>query len=102
MDVDLLNERAEEIIKQADQSNKDRISSEAAEVSGEWAHLLSDLQSRRDILSQLASRWEEFEAVWQQFENAVTTCEDKSKHIDTVVRSKPHIIDANAAVKVNF
>ncbi|XP_044734627.1 nesprin-1 [Chrysoperla carnea] len=99
LDVDLLNERASEIMKQADSSNRERIQRETADVTSEWTTLISSLEARRDVLSSLASRWEEFEALWQAFESALISCEEKSKHVDTVVRSQPHIIEAHNTLK---
>lgn len=87
-------------MKQADSSNRERIQRETADVTSEWTTLISSLEARRDVLSSLASRWEEFEALWQAFESALISCEEKSKHVDIVVRSQPHIIEAHNTLKV--
>ncbi|KAF5292003.1 hypothetical protein FQA39_LY14120 [Lamprigera yunnana] len=92
-ELDLLLERVNEISSQADQRNKEKIDQESSEVSEEWATLVSDLENRRDTLMKLSQIWETFEGRWQNLESLLLGIEEKIKHIDTIVRSKQHVID---------
>nr|CAD7570990.1 unnamed protein product [Timema californicum] len=79
-EIDLLNERAQDITKQADSSNKDLIEQEIGNANKEWMDL-------------------EFETKWQAFESLVVGNEEKSRHIDLVVRSKSQIIEVKQTVQ---
>lgn len=87
----MLQERAKEILKQADERNRKNIQIQSEEVSEEWSKLVDGLESRRDTLTQLAQVWETFEGRWQNFESLITGIEERAKHIDTVVRNKDHV-----------
>nr|CAD7605236.1 unnamed protein product [Timema genevievae] len=79
-EIDLLNERAQDITKQADSSNKDLIEQEIGNANKEWMDL-------------------EFETKWQAFESLVVGNEEKSRHIDLVVRSKSQIIEVKQTIQ---
>ncbi|XP_075225316.1 muscle-specific protein 300 kDa isoform X2 [Lycorma delicatula] len=98
-ELDLLNERGAEIIKRADEQNKLAVEKDLAEISAEWNQLVNGLEARRDNLTKLALQWEEFETKMQAFESRISTAEEKSKHIDTTVRSKTHSIEVKQAVE---
>nr|XP_022915902.1 nesprin-1 isoform X7 [Onthophagus taurus] len=90
-ELDLLLERVNELIKRADKINKQNIGLQSSAVSNEWYSLISDLESRRDTLTKLAQVWETFEGRFQHFEGLLVGLEEKSKHIDLIIRSKQHV-----------
>lgn len=99
-ELDVLLERVTEICKRADKNNKQQIQKESAEVSNEWYNLISDLENRRDTLSKLAQVWETFEGRYQHFESLLTGLEEKSKHVDLVVRNRQHVINTKQNIEV--
>lgn len=98
----MLLERANEILKQADQRNKQTIQKQTGEVSEEWASLVSNLENRRDTLTKLAQVWETFEGRWQHFESLLTGIEEKAKHTDNIVRNKEHVIATKKNIEVGL
>lgn len=57
-EMDLLSERAAEILAKADGSNRTAVAADLAAVTQQWNGLLGDLGSRKDTLQKLASHWE--------------------------------------------
>lgn len=100
--MDLLLERVSELTSQADERNRAKIEQQSAEVSEEWATLVSDLENRRDTLTKLSQIWETFEGRWQNLESLIVGIEEKAKHIDTVVRNKQHVIETKKYIEVRF
>lgn len=100
--MDNLLERANEIISQADDRNKKLIEKQISEVSSDWNKLVSDLKRRKDTLGKLAEVWDQFEGRWQNFESLLTGVEEKSKHIDYIVRNKQHVISNKQTIEVSF
>lgn len=98
--MDSLQQKATEIIKQADAKNKQTIQSQSKEVSDEWEKLVADLQRRRDALNALAAAWEVFEGRWQHFESVLVGVEEKSKHVDTIVRNRQQVIATQHVIEV--
>lgn len=99
--MDLLLERASDITSQADQRNKERVEQQSAEVSEEWATLVSGLESRRDALTNLSQVWETFEGRWQHFENLLGAIEEKVKRVDGVARSRSHAVETKNNLEVS-
>ncbi|KAK9711342.1 hypothetical protein QE152_g25509 [Popillia japonica] len=99
-ELDILLERVNEICKRADKTNKQNIQKESAEASTEWYSLISDLESRRDALSKLAQVWETFEGRYQHFESLLTGLEEKSKHVDLIVRNRQHVINTKQNIEI--
>ncbi|XP_057659189.1 muscle-specific protein 300 kDa isoform X4 [Diorhabda carinulata] len=99
LELDLLQQRVNEIIQQADQKNRQNIQSQSDQVSEEWTSLVSDLEKRRDTLTGLAQMWEVFEGRWQNFESLLSSVSEKAKHLDYVVRSKEHLVQTNKSLK---
>lgn len=91
--------RAKEIVNQADERNKRNIDSQTENVCGEWKSLVKDLENRRDTLTQLTQVWETFEGRWQNFESLLTGIEERTKHLDYVVRSKEHVTATRDSIK---
>ncbi|KAH1017887.1 hypothetical protein HUJ05_008478 [Dendroctonus ponderosae] len=98
-DLDLLEERAAEISKRADESNRKNIQQQAGEATKDWSSLVSNLEGRRDTLTKLAEVWASFEEKWQRFESGVSGIEERAKHIDQVVRNRDHVIAAKNEVE---
>lgn len=99
--MDLLNERSQEVLRLADANNKKTIETQIAEISAEWRELVSGLEGRRDALEALSKHWEDLEAQWSVIEARVNVIEEKSKLLDTVVRSKQHLQDVIKALHVS-
>ncbi|KZC10894.1 Nesprin-1 [Dufourea novaeangliae] len=97
-ELDLLNERGEEVLRLADASNKKTIETQISEVTAEWKELVSGLEGRRDALEALSKHWEDLEAQWSIIETRVNATEEKNKLVDTVVRSKQHLLDTIKAL----
>ncbi|KAK3930234.1 Nesprin-1 [Frankliniella fusca] len=87
-DVDLLNERARELTRQADAANRAHVEQQIAAVNREWEEVVSGVEGRRDALARLAQQWEQFDAGWTSLEAKVGDAEDAAHHLDLVVRSK--------------
>lgn len=100
-ELDLLNERGQEVLKLADAANHRSIESQLAECNADWRELVSGLEGRRDALEALSKHWEELEARWCHTESRLTAIEERSKLIDTVVRSKQHLRDTIKVVDVS-
>ncbi|CAH1990098.1 unnamed protein product, partial [Acanthoscelides obtectus] len=99
LELDLLLERVNEITKQADERNRQKIKDQSDKVAAEWNSLVSNLEGRRDALTGLAQVWETFEARWQHFESSVSGIEERSKHLDYVVRNKEHVISTQNTIE---
>ncbi|XP_064211053.1 muscle-specific protein 300 kDa isoform X18 [Tribolium castaneum] len=98
LELDLLLERSNEIIKHADDRNKLKTQEQTSQVSDEWTSLVSNLENRRGTLTKLAQVWETFEGRWQHFESLLSGVEERAKHVDNVVRSKEHVIATNNSI----
>lgn len=98
----MLLERVNEISKHADKRNKENIEKQSMDISNDWSALVTDLEKRRDALTKLAEVWETFEGRWQNFECLISSIEEKSKHVDTIVRDKQHVINTKQTFKVRF
>ncbi|XP_024081429.1 nesprin-1 [Cimex lectularius] len=91
--IDVLNERQRELETFLDPNSKAAVGSEVANLNDEWNQLQNDLESRKETLSQLAKRWEEFNHELHHFDTEITAVEDKNNHTDTNVRSKEQLED---------
>nr|XP_033322974.1 nesprin-1 [Megalopta genalis] len=92
-ELDLLNERGQEVLAMADANNKKTIETRISETGAEWKELVSGLEGRRDALEALAKHWEELEARWSLVESRINATEEKSKLVDRVIRSKNHLLE---------
>ena len=82
----------------ADADNKKTIEAQISETSAEWKELVSGLEGRRDALEALSKHWEDLEAQWSLIESRLNATEEKSKLLDTVIRSKQHLRDTMKAL----
>lgn len=99
--MDLLNERGREVLRLADINNKKTIEAQLSEINSKWRELVSGLEGRKNALEALSRHWEDLEAQWTLIETRVTATEEKNKLIDTVVRSKQHLLDTVKALEVS-
>lgn len=100
-ELDLLNERGQEVLQLADANNKKAIELQLSEISAEWHELISGFEGRRNALDALSQHWEDLETQWALIETRLTAIEEKNKLIDTVIRSKQHLIDTIKALEVS-
>lgn len=100
-ELDLLNERGQEVLHLADAPNKKSIETQLSATSAEWQELVSGLEGRRDALEALSRHWEELEARWSQTEARVNATDERSKLVDSVVRSKQQLFDTVKALDVS-
>lgn len=100
-ELDLLNERGREVLRLADVGNKKAIESQLSEISAEWRELVSGLEGRRNALEALSRHWEDLEGQWALIETRLAAIEEKSKLVDTVVRSKQHSRDTVKSLEVS-
>lgn len=101
IELDSFLKSVKEVLEQADESNKKNIEEQGAKVSNEWTLLVSDLENRRETLTGLAQIWETFEGRWQNFEGLLSGIEEKSKHVETVVRNRDHVISTKKQIEVS-
>ena len=92
-DLDLLKERAKEILRQADAANKKCIEEQLQEIINDWNQLVTGLETRRGTLQELSKHWEELESKWSNTESKLTATEERGKLVDTIVRSNQHLLD---------
>lgn len=97
-----MNERGREVSQLADTLNKKSIDEQLSVTSAEWQELVSGLEGRRDALELLSRHWEELEARWSQTETRVNVNEERSKLVDSVVRSKQQLRDTIKGLDVSF
>lgn len=87
-ELELLNEKANEIIRKSDGKNKDKYKNQLKQINDEWQKLVTGLETRRETLSNLAQHWEQFETQLQKLEKNLIKTEEKVKMTDMVIRSK--------------
>lgn len=100
--MDLLNERSREVLRLADDNNKKTIEEQISEISSEWKELVSGLEGRRDALEALSKHWEDLETQWSLIETRLNATEEKSRLLDTVIRSKQSLLDTIKALRVSI
>ncbi|GLH12192.1 Nesprin-1, partial [Gryllus bimaculatus] len=98
-EIDLLNDHAKEIKQQADKNNAEKIDSQVKNMNTRWTECITGLETRRDNLQTLSVDWEEFEKNLQNFETLLFSYEEKTRHVDTVVRSKAQITEVKQSLQ---
>lgn len=99
-ELDLLNERAREILRQADPVNRSRIEQQNTDINKNWSDLLNNLENRREALATLAQHWEDFDHKYLTFESQLTRLDERSRHVDPVVRSRRQLEDTKNVIQV--
>lgn len=98
--LELLNQRAQEIIRQANSSNHTQIDDETTQLNNAWNKKLADLQNQIDTINALCSHWQDFEKRVEQFENQLTRLDERHRNIDTAIKSKQHLDDIKNVYQV--
>lgn len=96
----MLNEKAREILRQADPVNRSKIEQQNTEINKSWTDLLNNLENRREALSILAQHWEDFDNKYLAFESQITRLDERSRHVDPVVRSRRQLEDTKNVIQV--
>lgn len=99
-ELDLLNERGKEILRQADEANRRTIDAQLEAISSDWRELVSGLEGRRSTLEALYEHWEEFENQWTNVEARLNEIEERNKFTQTIVRSRDHLLDTIGVLNV--
>ena len=100
-ELELHNEKSNEIIKRADNKSKDKFKKEMKDLNDEWKNTINDLEKRRDTLNNLAQNWERLETQIQNFESFLTKANEKVKLLDVAVRSKSQEDEARNTLTVS-
>lgn len=98
--MDILNQQAQQIIRQSDSTNRTNIEEENTTINIEWKRIITELETHIDILRDLSRHWDEFDKRIQSFENQLQRLDERNRNIDTVVRSRPHLEDTKNVVRV--
>lgn len=61
---------------------------------------MNNLENRREALSTLAQHWEDFDHKYIAFENQITRLDERSRHVDPVVRSRRQLEDTKNVIQV--
>lgn len=101
-ELDLLNERGQEVLDIADLNNKNTIQKQLEGTNSEWRDLVSGLEGRRQALEALSKHWEDLDNRWNYTETRLTSIEERSKLVDNVVRSKQHVLDTIKSLDVSY
>lgn len=99
--LELLNQRAQEIKREADSVNHTQIDDETAQLNAAWNKKLADLQNHIDTLSVLCGHWKEFEKRVEQFEYQLTRLDERNRNIDAAIKSKQHLDDTKHIYQVS-
>lgn len=97
-----MNQHAQQIIRQADSTNRTTIEQENTTTNTEWKRIVSELETHIEILSELSEHWEDFDKRIHAFENQLARLDERNRNVDSVVRSRPHLEDAKSVVRVRI
>lgn len=95
-----MNERAHGILRQADPLNREHIEKQNIAINRDWTDLIDNFETRRDTLTTLSQHWEEFDNKLHSFENQIIRLEERSRHVDPVVRSRRQLEDTKHVIQV--
>lgn len=96
----MLNQRAQELIRQADSVNRTNIEQENQQINTDWNNTINELEQRIEIITELAQHWEDFDKRVSLFENQLVRLDERNRNVDTVVRSRRHLEDTKNVVQV--
>lgn len=96
-----MNQRAQELIKQADSINHTQIDDETANVNADWNRKIADLENHIEKLNGLCEHWQDFDKRIALFENQLNRLDERSKNIDTAIKSKQHLDDTKNIYRVS-
>lgn len=87
-EVDGFKEKVQEILKRADQRNRQLVGKENIDINQQWNNLIKNLDKKYDDLTLLVERWTDFENKLKEIENKITSTYQRFGHIDLIIRSK--------------
>lgn len=99
--LDSLNQRAQDLIKQADASNHNRIDEETAQINARWTKKLTDLEANIEKLNVLGEHWQDFDKRIALFENQLIRLEERCQNVDTAIKSKQQLDDTKTIYQVS-
>lgn len=95
-----MNEKAAHILRQADPTNRERIEQQNTDINRDWRLVIDNFETRRDRLAVLAQHWEEFDNKLHAFENQIIRLDERTRHVDPVVRSRRQLEDTKHVIQV--
>lgn len=99
-ELDSLNKKAQEILRQADPTNRERIEKQNTDINRDWRTVIDNFETRKDVLTTLALHWEEFDNKLHAFENQIIRLEERLRNVDPVVRSRRQLEDTKHVIQV--
>lgn len=100
-ELDSLNQKAQEILREADITNRGQIEQENTQINRDWKGFITNLENRVEALAGLAQHWEDFDKRINTFENQLTRLDERQRNVDQVVRSRRHLEDTKNVVQVS-
>lgn len=96
-----MNQKATELLREADPKNRQKIEKENLEINAAWNKFINDLEGRRDKLNSVANQWDTFEKKLNSFENQIIRLEERSRHVELIVRSRRQLEDTKNVIQVS-
>lgn len=96
-----MNQKAQEILREADINNRSNIEQENTQINRDWKDTVNNLENRIEGLTGLAQHWEDFEKRLHAFENQLVRLDERNRNVDQVVRSRRHLEDTKNVVQVS-
>lgn len=100
-ELDSLNQKAQEILREADITNRSQIEQENTQINRNWKDIINNLENRVEALAGLAQHWEDFDKRIHNFENQLARLDERQRNVDQVVRSRRHLEDTKNVVQVS-
>lgn len=100
-ELDSLNQKAQEILREADLNNRNSVELENTHINNDWKERIHNLESRVEALAGLAQHWEDFDKRIHTFENQLVRLDERQRNVDQVVRSRRHLEDTKNVVQVS-
>lgn len=83
----MLNDVWREIKPKADQESEQQIENEIEKINDHWNALVTDLDTRREKLTELAEQWESIEKLMSSSETVLSQVETSVEQCDGIVHS---------------
>lgn len=100
-ELDSLNQKAQEILREADVNNRNCVEQENTQINRDWKETIHNLKNRVDALAGLAQLWEDYDKRIHTFENQLVRLDERQRNVDQVVRSRRHLEDTKHIVQVS-
>jgi len=98
-ELDLFNQRSQDLVRQADSVSRANIEQQTNQINSDWKNLVNDLENRIDNLKGLSQHWYEFDKRIHLLENQLVRLDERSRNVDSVVRSKRHLEDTKNVIQ---